>query len=219
MKSAVKYLKVDWIRSRSQFKLMVFFLFFSVMFMINSPASIVGSCYLFFVALILGVYPFTIEQTSESGFINMLPGRSRDRVAGRFLYGGVLYAFSFVLGSVLIMIRNVREDKGVLEGIFLLVAAAGISLFLGAIQNILMYVIGKGKSQQLMGLIRMVPAFIMFFGATVLLDRIEDGNTSILSYVLEHKEMLSYATLGVGIVLYITGVYVSTAIVERKDFS
>lgn len=219
MKAAVKYLKIDWMRSKSQFKLMALFLLCAAMFTLNASMAMVGPCYLFFIALILAVYPFTMEQTSESGFINMLPGKSRDRVAGRFLYGGILYAFSLILGTVLIMVRNRHDGQEMFEGISLLAAAAGMSLILGMLQNILMYAIGKGKSQQLMAVIRLVPAFVMFFGVTVLLERIKDGSTSILSYVLEHKEMLSYAVLGSGIILYIAGVYVSTAIVERKDFS
>ncbi len=219
MKAAVKYLKIDWMRSKSQFKLMALFLLCAAMFTLNASMAMVGPCYLFFIALILAVYPFTMEQTSESGFINMLPGKSRDRVAGRFLYGGVLYAFSLILGTVLIMVRNRHDGQEMFEGISFLAAAAGMSLILGMLQNILMYAIGKGKSQQLMAVIRLVPAFVMFFGVTVLFERIKDGSTSILSYVLEHKEMFSYAVLGSGIILYIAGVYVSTAIVERKDFS
>jgi hypothetical protein len=88
-----------------------------------------------------------------------------------------------------------------------------------SLQYVLFYSIGKGKSNQMMAIIRMIPSFVMFFLGTYLSDWIKSGDGTNLEWVLEREVELSLLCVLVGLFVFFVGISVSSRIIEHKDFA
>lgn len=216
----LQYLKVDWIRCKTQLRIMLAFPLISLLFLFGSNQNELFVCeYLVFGAIIISAQPFNMEQLSESGFINMLPGTKRDRVAGRYLFALVLLIISVLLGIV------VSYSYDTYRGIDFRLAMTGIwitfalGMVICSLQYILYYAIGKGRSQQMMVIIRMIPAFIMFFISGYMTDMIVQGKFTYLNWVNTHSMELSVVLVIAGILIYLMGIAVSSKLIQKKDFA
>ena len=217
---AFNYFKIDCIRCRYQL-IMAFVIVVVFCFICNSAQQGIGfSCgYGFFLAVIFAGQPFNQEAKSESGFINMLPGTRRQREIGRFLYAllGVVFAVVVacaVLVSVAIRGMEIPESTGAI-----LIAMTGAALFLVSIQMVIMYSAGKGKSQQLMTIIQVVPSLLLFFIIMMIGTYVEEHNGFNYAWILENKAWLSSLVLAIGVLALGMAFIVANRIVERRDYA
>ncbi len=217
---AIQFFKVDMMRCKAQLKYMAVFavIAFFLTFQMEGGA-LFSFCYMLFCGVILSGQPFLADQVSESGFLNMLPGSKKERVMGRYL---LAFSYLFLGGMIgVLIVFVVGKIQGVqAEGIEIMVPAAfGIGMFMVAIQNILLYAIGKGKSTQVLSVIRLLPGFIGFFGGISILDEVQENPAELEDlWVLRHPQEAALLVLAVGVVCYIAAVYISAAIIRNRDF-
>ena len=218
---AIQFFKVDLVRSKAQLKYMV--IFFALAFVLGfaTDAGVAFSfVYMIFAGVILSGQPFMMEQASESGFINMLPGSKTERVAGRYLMTLSLLLFGAIAGTLIIIISELLQ-KTTTEGLEIMVPfAVGIGMILIALQNVLLYAIGKGKSQQMIGIIRMLPGFIGFFAGMAIFDEIQENPLQYANlWIFSHPQESALLVLLIGVIIYLLAIMISTAIIKKRDFN
>lgn len=222
---AFKFMKIDMNRTKAQIWCMLLFGFLAYAFSFAAGNILSGIFYLMFAAVIMQGAVFTYEQKSETGFTNMLPGTDLDRVMGRFMTGTFLLLAGTILGIIVAFVLNLQ---GRLELSYLpetLISLLGFGLIFMAIQNVIFYAIGKGKSQQLMSFIHMIPGFIIWIGGTALLSVLSAGGEDIqkavkvLLWIKENSMLAGLSILALGIIFTIAGILITEKIISRKDFA
>lgn len=214
---AIKFLYVDILKSKVLVKVLFILIFiqFWMMKFTDSPLNTVY--YMFFVAVITSTQPFIQEQTAEVGFINMLPGTIKMRVIGRYLY-----ALSTVLMCMIICSLNLgiyalvskELPPFVFEGT---IFGASIALLFSSIQYIIFYALGKLKSQQLAGLIMMIPGFVMFFGVSFLASWMKENTVVVLEWLIDNHSLVVLLLTLCSVLSLLFGIILSTMIVNKKD--
>ncbi|MDF2512046.1 MAG: hypothetical protein K0S04_1912 [Herbinix sp.] len=217
---ALKFLKVDWLRCKSQLRVMAILPLIAIALVFGGMDNeLFINAYVVFGAIIFSTQPFTMESASESGFINMLPGTKRDRVTGRYLFALALTLFSVLVGVIAVSIYDIYKDTSLEPVMSVSCILFGCAMVICSLQYVLFYSIGKGKSNQMMAIIRMIPSFVMFFLGTYLSDWIKSGDGTNLEWVLEREVELSLLCVLVGLFVFFVGISVSSRIIEHKDFA
>ncbi len=173
--------------------------------------------YMVFDAMVFTTVPFSQDQLSEAGFINMLPGTIRNRVAGRYLFAMSMLLIGTVLGVVIIAIDTLIIKVDTTYAFAVCTAFAGVGMMLCSLQYILFYAIGKGKSAQATNIVRIIPSFLMFFGVSYLVDWVQDHPQTDLNWVYDNANLLAFGLVVIGLILYLIGILISSAIVSRRD--
>ncbi len=217
---ALKFLKVDWIRCKTQLRILVLFPIISAVLVFGGMENeLFINAYVVFGAIIFSAQPFNMEHMSESGFINMLPGTKRDRVAGRYLFAFVLIVLSVLVGLGVVAVYNLQKGISLAPVVSVSCILFGWAMVICSLQYILFYSLGKGKSNQMMAMIRMIPAFIMFFLGTYLSDWLKGGDGANLRWVLNREVELSLLCVLIGLFVFFVGISISSRIIEHKDYA
>lgn len=220
MMKAFQFLRVDLIRSKAQVKYMLIFwaLAFCLGFATDAGA-LFTLFYMIFCGVILSGQPFLQDQTMESGFLNMLPGSKTERVIGRYLMSAAFLLAGMILGIISMAVVGLVKNE-VVDGLGILTPLLlGIGLATIAVQNTCLYAFGKGKSQQVIAMVRMIPGFAVFFGGMGIMDEIEK-NPSVYEklWVLCHPQAASWLMLGIGFIAVIAAILLSSAIIKKRDY-
>ncbi len=219
---AIQFCKIDNLRSKTNHKFIALFTIIALFLSFRADITIFfGSVYMVFCAIVFASQPFMIEATSESGFINMLPGNKRARVMGRFLYSTMLVFICVITGTLIMLFASIHRELPLSNMLPFFLTFLAIGFIVCYVQNTLFYAIGKGKNQQLMGIIRILPGFIVFFSSISLVDKIENNSVSykIIVWTLANPLPASLLLLGISFVFFILGTLISTFIVEKRDFN
>ncbi|HHV09920.1 MAG TPA: ABC-2 transporter permease [Clostridiales bacterium] len=217
---ALKFLKVDWIRCKSQLKIMILFPVVAVVLAFRGMDNeLFAITYMVFGAIVFAIQPFTMEQMSESGFINMLPGTKSDRVTGRYLFAFILILLSVLLGLGATVVYDMKHGISLEPALTVSCIFFGGAMVICSLQYILFYSLGKGKSNQMMAIIRIIPAFIMFFAGNYVLNWLKSGETAKLNWILDRTAELSALCVLVGFFVFFVGISISGRIIEHKDFA
>ncbi len=157
-----------------------------------------GFMYMQFAGLVCATMPFF----TGGGFLANLPVRQEERVCGRYLYGTLLMLLTAIVGGITMALRALIRGDVVLDDSTWPVIAVllGIALVFMAAQFLIMYLFDI-KNMQVLSLLRMVPAFVFFFGANGIAEEIETGTggaPAVIAWGLEHPEAASLAVLGIG---------------------
>lgn len=218
---ALQFLKIDLIRSRQQIK--VLGLFVVLAFFLskgNIAENSLGVMYMAFAAIIVSAQPFAIEQTSDSGFISLLPGTKRDRVMGRFLFSLMTLLLALLAGGAILVVLSPLNFAALQSSGSLFAGIAAASLIACALQNILLYAMGKGKSQLVMVFACMIPGFLTFLLSTTVIEKLQDPLfASRLSWVISHANEISVGALGIAVIVFAAAVFASTALIKNRDFN
>lgn len=215
---AIRFTFVDMTKSKVQILVLLLLAIVELwmMKMYSSPLNAVY--YMYFGAIVTSVQPFLQEQTAEVGFINMLPGTKQNRVLGRYLFG-----LSLIIISMFISIVNLgiyyafshNYTNYVREG---MLDSFSIALIFCSLQYILFYALGKMRSQQLAGLIMMIPAFLMFFGVNYVIEYMASNKIITTEWISQNRISISLGVFLFSVVIFIFGIYISTIIVKKKDY-
>lgn len=219
----LQFMKVDFRLTKKQLPFLVILPCLVVLIALSGTDMFFIVSYLCFGALILSTTPFMMEDKNMSSFVQLLPGTHRDRVAGRFFWFFVLL-LAYVLfgfGISYFMYRfGIGEVRIAESEYFLCLAAALVCFVIGCIQIVVFYLLGRVKSQQFLNLLRMIPAFLFFFGMNYVTEQITDvqkGLYSILRFLQENRVMLLLAGVGVAACVFVCCIAVSTYFVSRRD--
>ena len=214
---AFKFMVVDLLKCRLQVIFMILFTGLALLFMVRSKNPFSGMFYMSFAGVIIGIQPFMQEQSSEVGFLYMLPGTKNTRVAGRYLYGLLLQALAIFLSlaaTSMFRIISGRQTEGIWAGALL---CFSVGLIFSALQNILFYALGKMKSQQMAGIVMMIPGFIMFFGINFALEYGIESLNSYMEWVKIHPGAFYGTMAAASLAVWCAGIVISAWIIKGRD--
>lgn len=218
--NAIKFLKIDLIRTNSQNRLLVLFAVMSVFFAINANTPIWSLLYLCFGSIIISATPFSLQTVGNGGFINLLPATTLSRVTGRYLYSIAIIVLAMIFGelAVLIYYGIKREVPDKMLYISLLIFA--ITLLINSIQNLVLYFLGNIKSLQLMAIIKMIPGFAMFFGSSYIMGCLENHSMDTVNWAawfINNFEVTVVSFFLLSILILIASIWISNIIVSKRD--
>lgn len=217
---AFNFYRIDCIRCKKQMLLVIgMMIFFGAIFSMgdNSPALTTG--YLFFLSVAFSGQPFSIETQGECGFIDMLPGTKRQRIGGRFLYAITGVVIAAIIGTIIMFGYQARgivlpAYMWHMEG-----ALIGAVLFLLAIEITCLYAVGRGRSQQFITLIQVVPTLVLFFTAYGIGTYVSEHGGLNLGWVMNHATALTVMAVIVGIVSLAASYLIVNKISEARDYA
>lgn len=217
MKS-IKFTKIDFIMSRSQFKLLIIFILISLFVIVKSDNIMFIITYLNFGTLIISVTPFTLENATYCGFTNLLPAKVSDRVTGRYLYFLFLTGIINIIVTLIIVFYDSHYLAGNNLSIYFIIIA--FNIIIGSLQFLLFYAVGQFKSQQVMALIRIVPGFLFFFIMSGFSNKITDNPelmTSVLKNIVESLTTIAYVSIAIAFFVFLLCIFLSASICKKKD--
>lgn len=203
----IKCVKLDMLKSKSVFKFLPFFLALCLAISLateNAPSSW-GILYMIFAGLIIVSTPFYAMSNISEVFTGMLPVTTANRVFGRYLFGAAMMTVSALLGVAAEIIRMTIYGLASAKGIWALAAAFfGASLVVMAVEFLVLYFVTI-RNAQILSIVRMAPAFVLFFGANALMDAgvAEGGPGGILQWINRNMTVLSLGILAAGVLFTI----------------
>ena len=215
----IGFFKIDFARCRLQYVYLIVIGCVSLYLAMLRETAALSLLYMIFGTIVLSTVPFSLDQTSESGFINMLPGTTKQRVAGRFLFSLGLLVLSIVIGGIDVLLIYLMKGTIIPYQLAIFMGGAGLGLLVSALQNILFYSLGKVRSVQVMGIIRMIPGFVLFFGITLYLESLGNNLEAALKTVLENANIIGLGLLVLGVVVFLLAIPISTAIIKNRDYA
>lgn len=185
---AVKYLKVDILKARKMwYMLLLPLLIFVFLAGKNATSGLFGLAYCLFISIVVSTYPANSEIKGERGFLQMLPAKPGADIKGHFLFAAAI-TFAYAALAVVIIAVSKRINPGLqvfeiggvnVGGLYL--AVIGVALLFSAVEVTILSVF-RYKSVQVQQLMRIVPAFIFFFAMSRISDLAEEVRLPNLSF-------------------------------------
>lgn len=215
----IKFMKLDLRKILQQYKLLVLLAIVAIVVTVAGDMGNWGLLYMGFAGVIMATGPLFADKATERGFYNLLPAHDGSRMRGRFLAGTVFVGITSLIGLVIAVVCNMiqgRPQQNVIEG-FLYVWAAGV--IFNSIQYVILSLM-KSKNPQILGLVRIIPGFIMFFGGSYLQSLSDEADqnvlialTEVIEYVINHLMLCAWMLMGSALVLTV----ILTEIAVRKE--
>ena len=218
---ALKFLKIDLIRVKKFWYVLflpLFILFFFLGKDSHTPA-LFGLCYCLFIGMIFSSFPANSEVKGERGFLQMLPAKPGSDIKGHFLFAAFCIALFTVISCIILtVVKLIRPGFDLFEisgrdmsGFYPI--AIGFALLVAGIE-LLLLTIFRYKSLQVQQLLRIIPAFIFFFGMSSVSDRAQEMRLPELSYGLGKGCMALFIAC---IVIFVVLAEVSSRITAAKE--
>lgn len=211
MMRTIKCVKLDFMKSTSLVKFMGLFLVIAgaITFFAADTTPSFGALYMIFGALCVCSNNFFATGGAEISTL-VLPVTAGNRVFGRYLYGVLLLTLCAAAGlafCVLTMVlRKVPMEKQLAE-VALTLLYLGVGYIVLALQFLFLY-LTRMKNAQILSLVRMIPAFVMFFGMNAIVEETRKGaelglNLELLqktiSWCVTHPMTLAFSMLAAGL--------------------
>ena len=211
----LKFAYVDYVKtSRYNYLLLMFPLIALAMLLASESASApFGVAYCLFAGIVLAAFPYNMTSESERGFLQMLPAKPGEAVLGHYLFGLLMILAAFLSGVAAILIaRLISPDMGLLRigerdisGAY--PALLGASLLFAGVQDLLLTAL-RLENAHLAHLLRIVPAFVFFFGVNAGIDSVKEMPDLTIGPGL--------AVLGICLALYVLLAVISRAVSVRR---
>ena len=210
MKQIIGYMEYDYMNIKRGMGLTAaVFIAVSVIFSFKNAMMTVG--YMLFGGLVLASTMFAVQTVQTVSFDALVPGSTFQKVAARYLGSSLIVAACGMTGFLIVKFMRLAGYTDVGIEIQMLTAVGGIGLFLLALQNLAFYALLPLMGTQFVGLIRMVPGFVMFFGI------VNDRTQAILSGFLQYHSNPGFVILGAGAASLFIGLFLSWLIVRGRD--
>lgn len=218
-----KFLMVDMRLMKSQKAFLIGFPLFAVVVGASSRDMIFLISYLCFGVMIVSTTPFLLESKNVCSFIHLLPGNDRDKVSGRYAcFLTMLLAFAGV-GYAVCIIFQALGYRDIQNGDWYISMAVVIaSAVIGSLQFIIFYVAGRGKGEQWLNIVRVIPAFLFFFVSNYAIEWFTDHKQeigNIIGFINQNKIMLLIAGVVLALLVFFGCIAVSVAVTKRRDVS
>lgn len=202
---AIKFMKMDFLKMKTQIKLIVLTVAVVLLFT-GKMGSLWGAMYMIFMGLIFCSVPFSIDSMSGESFMKLLPAKAQHRVYGRFCFSVAFLGICSVLIS-LTYIKGILGGEITASYIFpKIIMILSVGLCMNAIQYVFSYFF-EIKNQQLLSIMRMVPGFVFFFAGSYLIDTIAampkgavEALGEVVNYGMTHQQVVAAVTLAVALV-------------------
>ena len=222
---AIQYMKVDYMLTKQQQRILPVFAIVAVLAgrAMGDVWTMFTCSYLIFIGTIFSTAPFGSCHRKNTGFLLMLPATVTERVVGRFLYGLSFIAMTalFCLACMGVFFLFGYEITAVAVGLLLCNLALG--LFIVALEYLISYLFGEGKSnwQYLSNIVRVAPGMGMFFLFMFIIGRMDEE-----TYVADRMAFLSQSVISVGVLglvlsfLFMAAtIVVSVKVIEKRDYA
>lgn len=209
MKQIIGYMEYDYIKIKYGMRYaMLVFVAVSIIFAVKSGLGAVG--YMLFGSMILASTTFEAPGQRVS-FGALAPGNTMQKVLGRHLIELVIITLSVLFGLLIdkVIEAAVVDNGGV--NLQLLMAIIGITLFLLAVQNVLLYLLAPMLGLQFANIVRMVPGFILFFFV------MNEETLRRVAGILREMGSPGAVILGLGTVSLAGGIFLSYAIQRGRE--
>lgn len=223
--NAVKFMKMDFLKIKSQIKLMIVIIAFVMVFsfkMLTKDMLGWSVMYMIFMGIILASLPFSVDATTSGGFVTLLPAKARSRVYGRFLYGLVFLVVCTLIGSAISVSYAIKENLE-LKGLLLqMIVFFGAGVLVNSLQFFVSYLF-EIKNAQVLSIMRIIPGFLFFFAGSVIMDKISESQESMnafsqmVSKIIEYKEVAAVGFFVISMLIMVVCMMICAKREERKE--
>lgn len=206
---AVRFMKMDFMKMKTQMKFIALLVLVVIIFAGEMMGKTMGNwsiMYMIFMGIILCATPFSIDSMVADGFIKLLPAGARQRVFGRYMFAAVFLAACTVVGSLSSISYILKGEITVGHILTYGVIFFSIGLCINSLQYVFSYFF-EIKNQQWLSIIRLLPAFIFFFGGSILVDMVGEMQEKTinkigmaLNYVMAHQGAAAFMLLAAAVI-------------------
>ena len=224
---ALKFMKIDYIKTKQQVLFMpVFLLLIAVIMMapdsdVPNYSAVMPFCYMIFMITIFSTTPFGSCRREETGFLQLLPATTWDKVAGRFLYGVSLIAVAIVFGIAAVGIYRILGFEISAMDIPLCMIVLAVGILIMTAEYIFLYLFGESTSQSLLSIVRTVPGMCVFFVSANLSKEIRkdpEKMFQIMQVVGEHLMTVGWVSIAVAVAALIAASVFCAKVTDKKDY-
>lgn len=224
---ALKFMKIDYIKTKQQVLFMpVFLLLIAVIMMapdsdVPNYSAVMPFCYMIFMITIFSTTPFGSCRREETGFLQLLPATTWDKVAGRFLYGVSLIAVAIVFGIAAVGIYRILGFEISAMDIPLCMIVLAVGILIMTAEYIFFYLFGENTSQSLLSIVRTVPGMCVFFVSANLSKEIRkdpEKMFQIMQVVGEHLMTVGWVSIAVAVAALIAASVFCAKVTDKKDY-
>ena len=211
----LKFAKVDYLKTARYNYLLLGFPLLAVFILVTSMDSqaLFAMAYCLFAGIILAAFPINISSETERGFLQMLPSKPGELILGHYLYGFLMILAAFLTGvlalaaaKLLHPVLQILRIGGVdVSGVYPVML--GIALVFTGLEDLLLTAL-RFENAHLTQLLRIVPAFIFFFGFNSASHKVME--------LPDFSTMTGLAALGVCLLLYAVFALAGRAISIRR---
>lgn len=226
MMDAVRFMKMDFIKMKTQAKLMALVVLIVIVFfgkMMGETMGVFSIMYMIFMGIILCYTPFGIDSMVADGFIRLLPARAKYRVFGRFMFAAVFLTACVVCGSLVSVPYLVKGEITASDILTYGVIFYSAGLCINSLQYVFCYFF-EIKSHQLLSLIRLLWGFLFFIGGNYLIElssKMQEDTLNqigkVLKYVMEHQRAAALVLLAAAVIFTMLCAGVCGKREERKE--
>lgn len=222
---ALKFTKIDYMKSRKQGRLMIFILVIGLCFSRGqNNGFLAGLVYTVFIGSIFINAVFTDFTMHNAGFLLLLPGSAWHRVCGRFFYGigceAALCTAYWLLGTLVSGGRML-----LLQSMPVCLAVMMIGIAMTDLQFLTFYLVGEMKSQYGMALTRVAFPLIFWIVGYSVLNIIGEGSeaemalVSAYNWISAHMVLCAILMIGFVAVLTLISVWISAKVCSKRDYA
>lgn len=227
----LKFLMVDFRLIKKQLPIMMIFPAVVVLISASGTDMFFIMSYLCFGVLVFSTTPFMAEDKSMSSFVQLLPGRERDKVLGRFGLFLAMFVAVILFGlclSFLFSRFGIGEIRIGQYDYYFSALTVFFGIIVGSLQMTAFYVFGRVKSQQILNIIRILPAFLFFFLSNYIVENMADelgeagapaNVLSVMSHIVDNELMILLCGVSLSVIVFSVSIIVSTYRVSRRDVS
>lgn len=221
----VRFMKMDFMKMKSQLKLMIFVVIIVMFFstkMLTEGEEAWCVMYMIFMGIILAATPFSLDSTTSNGFIKLLPAPAKSRVYGRFLYSFIFLLGCVGVGVVLAMPSGCKSQANVLDFFLQIICLFGAGLVMNSIQYVVSYFC-EIKNPQVLSIVRMLPGFLFFFAGNNFMAEIINNQESAaaigrtISKIIAYKEAATIAFFVISMLIMLLCMWICAKCEEIKE--
>lgn len=139
--------------------------------------------------IVVASFPLSEESASESGFLKMLPAKKGEAIKGHFLFALLSMLLFGILGIISVEIGRLFNSAITFGLISLYPLSLAVSVLVAALENVLLcgFHFENGQAQNIL---RIIPAFIFFFGGQILLTRLPKLVSGFAAWITMTKSLV-----------------------------
>lgn len=220
---ALYFAKIDYIKTRTQWYMMLSISVIVIVIMMLNSSSMVGQVnfmYGVFIAIVFSTNPFGTCTRKDMGFQQLLPATTFQRVAGRFLFGMFLLLTGIGIGLAGTAVYCVLTGKAEFVSLPMCLLTFAVGVVIITVQYIFFYLVGESKGAQLLSLVRVVPSMCFFFVSMKLIGEIQKNPAAfaLLEKVGGNLDAIGWGGAVMALIVMMAGIVFCTRATAKKDY-
>ena len=224
---ALYFTKIDFIKTKPQMIMAPFIMLFVGLIMVlgsddgSSYNAVTLFVYMLFIAIVFSTAPFGECRRKDAGFLMLLPGGTRDRVVGRFLYGISLQVSAAVLGAICVVGYRALGREGNPADLSVCLIGLSVGILLMSAQYVFFYLFGENSGTQLLNFARVIPGMCYFMGALYMSNMIKEQPERVASTMkafISRLNTISIISMAAALIVLAAAISLCIQMTEKKDY-